>query len=179
MPYIDNWNQKYSDKGLVTVGIHSPEFTFEKNFTNVKDAVQRFGINYPVILDSDLGTWNAYQNNYWPRYYLIDAQGYIRYDHIGEGDYDQIEKSIQSLLAERAALMGAKEINLNTQPTGRRSLEGSVSGTPIDSQDTLSFSVLTGVRSMNEIFPLERAAEAYDHMMSGKARFRCVLTTGN
>lgn len=117
MPYIDNWNQKYSDKGLVTVGVHSPEFQFEKNFTNVNDAVQRFGIKYPVILDSDRGTWNAYQNNYWPRYYLIDTQGYIRYDHIGEGDYDQIEKSIQSLLAERTALMGAKEISFNAQPT--------------------------------------------------------------
>ncbi len=117
MPYIHDWNQKYSDNGLVVVGVHSPEFQFEKNFTNVNDAVQRFGIKYPVILDSDRGTWNAYQNNYWPRFYLIDTQGYIRYDHIGEGDYDQIEKSIQSLLAERAALMGAKEISFNTQPT--------------------------------------------------------------
>ena len=117
MPYIDDWNQKYSDKGLVVVGVHSPEFQFEKNFTNVKDAVKRFGIRYPVILDSDHGTWNAYGNNYWPRFYLIDSQGYIRYDHIGEGDYDQIEKSIQSLVAERAALMGAKEISFNTKPT--------------------------------------------------------------
>jgi len=117
MPYIHDWNQKYSNNGLVIVGVHSPEFQFEKNFTNVNDAVQRFGIDYPVILDSDRGTWNAYQNNYWPRFYLIDTQGYIRYDHIGEGDYDQIEKSIQSLLAERAALMGAKEISFNTQPT--------------------------------------------------------------
>ena len=117
MPYIHDWNQKYSDKGLVVVGVHSPEFQFEKNYTNVKDAVQRFGIGYPVILDSDHGTWNAYRNNYWPRYYLIDTQGYIRYDHIGEGDYNQIEKSIQSLLAERAALMGEKEISFNTKPT--------------------------------------------------------------
>jgi thiol-disulfide isomerase/thioredoxin len=117
MPYIDDWNQKYSDKGLVIVGVHSPEFQFEKNYSNVKDAVQRFGITYPVILDSDHGTWNAYGNQYWPRYYLIDTQGYIRYDHIGEGSYDQIEKSIQSLVAERAALMGAKEISFNTKPT--------------------------------------------------------------
>jgi thiol-disulfide isomerase/thioredoxin len=117
MPYIDDWNQKYSDKGLVVVGVHSPEFQFEKKYTNVKDAVQRFGIKYPVILDSDHGTWNAYGNNYWPRFYLIDTQGYIRYDHIGEGNYDQIEKSIQSLVAERAALMGAKEITFNTRPT--------------------------------------------------------------
>jgi thiol-disulfide isomerase/thioredoxin len=117
MPYIDDWNQKYSNKGLVIVGVHSPEFEFEKNPANVKDAVKRFGITYPVIIDSDHGTWNAYENNYWPRYYLIDTQGYIRYDHIGEGDYNQIEKSIQSLVAERASLMGAKEISFNTKPT--------------------------------------------------------------
>ena len=116
MPYIDDWNQKYSKNGLVVVGVHSPEFQFEKNYTNVKDAVQRFGIAYPVLLDSEHGTWTAYGNNYWPRYYLIDSQGFIRYDHIGEGGYDQIEKSIQSLLAERAALMGAKEISLDTTP---------------------------------------------------------------
>ena len=117
MPYIDDWNQKYSNKGLVIVGLHSPEFTFEKNYTNVKTAVQRFGISYPVILDSDHGTWDAYGNQYWPRFYLIDTQGNIRYDHIGEGSYDQIEKAIQSLLAERAVLMGAKEISFNTKPT--------------------------------------------------------------
>jgi thiol-disulfide isomerase/thioredoxin len=117
MLYIDDWNQKYSDKGLVTVGVHSPEFTFEKNHANVKDAVKRFGITYPVIIDSDHGTWNAYENNYWPRFYLIDTQGYIRYDHIGEGDYNQIEKSIQSLVAEHASLMGAKEISFNKNPT--------------------------------------------------------------
>jgi thiol-disulfide isomerase/thioredoxin len=117
MPYIHDWNQKYSDKGLVIVGVHSPEFTFEKNYTNVKAAVQRFGITYPVLLDSDHGTWNAYGNQYWPRYFLIDTQGYIRYDHIGEGGYDQTEKAIQSLVTERAALMGAKEISFNAKPT--------------------------------------------------------------
>ena len=117
MPYIDDWNQKYSNNGLVIVGIHSPEFQFEKNYTNVKDAVQRFGITYPVVLDGEHGTWNAYGNNYWPRYYLIDSQGYIRYDHIGEGDYHKIEKSIQSLVAERAALMGEKEISFDAKPT--------------------------------------------------------------
>jgi thiol-disulfide isomerase/thioredoxin len=117
MPYIDDWNQKYSNNGLVIVGLHSPEFMFEKNYTNVKAAVQRFGISYPVILDSDHGTWDAYGNQYWPRFYLIDTQGNIRYDHIGEGSYDQIEKAIQSLLAERAALMGAKEISFKTIPT--------------------------------------------------------------
>ena len=81
----------------------------------MKDAVKRFGITYPVILDSDHGTWNAYGNQYWPRYYLIDTHGYIKYGHIGEGSYDQTEKAIQSLLVERAALMGAKEISFNAK----------------------------------------------------------------
>jgi hypothetical protein len=109
--------QQQKDKDMVVLGVHSPEFTFEKNYTNVKAAVQRFGITYPILLDSDHGTWNAYGNQYWPRFYLIDTQGYVRYDHIGEGGYDQTEKAIQSLLAERAALMGAKEISFSTKPT--------------------------------------------------------------
>jgi thiol-disulfide isomerase/thioredoxin len=117
IPYLNGWNHKYADKGLVIVGVHSPEFEFEKNYDNVKAAVQRFGITYPIILDSDHGTWNAYGNQYWPRDYLIDAQGYIRHDHIGEGGYNDTEKAIQSLLAERAALMGAKEISFNTKST--------------------------------------------------------------
>jgi hypothetical protein len=102
---------------LIIVGVHSPEFDFEKSYDNVKAAVQKYGIKYPVLLDSDHGTWNAFGNQYWPRDYLIDAQGYIRHDHIGEGGYDQTEKAIQSLLAERAALMGMKEISFNTKPT--------------------------------------------------------------
>jgi thiol-disulfide isomerase/thioredoxin len=117
LPHINDWYQKYADKGLVIVGVHSPEFEFEKNYDNVKAAVQRLGITYPVLLDSAHGTWDAYGNQYWPRDYLIDADGYIRHDHIGEGGYDQTEKAIQSLLAERAALMGAKEISFSTKPT--------------------------------------------------------------
>jgi len=116
LPHINDWYQKYADKGLVIVGVHSPEFEFEKNYDNVKAAVQRLGITYPVLLDSAHGTWDAYGNQYWPRDYLIDTDGYIRHDHIGEGGYDQIEKAIQSLLAERAALVGAKEISFSTKP---------------------------------------------------------------
>jgi thiol-disulfide isomerase/thioredoxin len=117
IPYLNDWNHKYDGNGLVIVGVHSPEFEFEKNYDNVKAAVQRLGITYPVILDSNHGTWNAYGNQYWPRDYLIDAQGYIRDNHIGEGGYDQTEKTIQSLLAERAAQMGMKEISFNTKST--------------------------------------------------------------
>jgi thiol-disulfide isomerase/thioredoxin len=117
IPHLNDWNQRYANSGLVIVGVHSPEFEFEKNHDNVKAAVQRLGITYPVVLDSNHGTWNAYGNQYWPRHYLIDSQGYIRDNYIGEGGYDQTEKTIQSLLAERAAQMGKKEISFNTKST--------------------------------------------------------------
>jgi thiol-disulfide isomerase/thioredoxin len=110
-PYLIDWNEKYADKGLVIVGVHAPEFEFEKNIDNVKAAVKKYGIKYPVVLDNEKGTWNAYENRYWPRKYLVDTEGYIRYDHIGEGGYAETEKVIQSLLAERAAQTGAKEIS--------------------------------------------------------------------
>jgi thiol-disulfide isomerase/thioredoxin len=100
IPYLNNWYQKYSNKGLVIVGVQTPEFDFEKNIGNVKKAVQDFKIKYPVILDNDYVNWNAYGNNYWPRDYLVDNQGLIRYNHIGEGGYEQTEQMIRSLLAE-------------------------------------------------------------------------------
>jgi thiol-disulfide isomerase/thioredoxin len=101
MPYLNDWHQKYSDKGLTIVGIHTPEFSFEKELSNVQAAVAKFGIKYPVVLDNDYGTWKAYGNRYWPRKYLIDIDGYIVYDHIGEGVYEETEQKIQELLAER------------------------------------------------------------------------------
>jgi len=85
IPYLNDWYDRYSDQGFVIVGVHSPEFDFEKNLENVQDAVKEFGIKYPVVLDSEHKTWDAYSNNYWPRHYLIDSPGYIRDDHIGEG----------------------------------------------------------------------------------------------
>jgi len=92
IPYLNNWYQKYSNKGLVIVGVQTPEFDFEKNIGDVKKAVQDFKIKYPVILDNDYVNWNAYGNNYWPRDYLVDNQGLIRYNHIGEGGYEQTSK---------------------------------------------------------------------------------------
>jgi thiol-disulfide isomerase/thioredoxin len=100
IPYLNDWYQKYSNKGLVIVSIHRPEFEFEKNIDNVKAAVQQYEIKYPVLQDNNYGTWDAYGNLYWPRDYLIDNQGLIRYNHVGEGGYDQTEKTIQSLLVE-------------------------------------------------------------------------------
>jgi thiol-disulfide isomerase/thioredoxin len=113
IPHLNEWYDKYSDKGLIIVGIHTPEFEFEKNSDNVKSAVQKFGIKYPVLQDNDKETWKEYENRYWPRKYLIDNEGYIRFDHIGEGAYSETEKVIQALLAERAAHLGMKNISLN------------------------------------------------------------------
>jgi hypothetical protein len=92
--------------GLVIVGIHSPEFEFEKDINNVKMAVEKFGIEYPVVLDNDKVIWKSFENRYWPRKYIADHEGYIRYDHIGEGAYDETEKVIQQLLKERSASLG-------------------------------------------------------------------------
>ncbi|MEK6940392.1 MAG: thioredoxin family protein [Nanoarchaeota archaeon] len=100
IPFLNEWHNRYSDKGLVIIGVHTPEFPFEKDANNVQDAIRRFNISYTVVQDNDYATWRAYQNKYWPRKYLIDRNGFIRYDHIGEGAYEETEKVIQELLAE-------------------------------------------------------------------------------
>lgn len=106
LPYINEWYSKYKDQGLVVVGLHTPEFAFEHVQTNVEKAVERFAIKYPVVLDNDYSTWKALGNQFWPRKYLIDIDGYIVYDHIGEGAYGETEKAIQLALKERSARMG-------------------------------------------------------------------------
>ena len=108
-PYLNGWYKKYEDKGLVIIGIHTPEFDFEKVYDNVKAAVDREGIKYPVVLDNDYSTWNAYENRFWPRKYLIDIDGYVVYDHIGEGSYGETEKEIQKALQERQKVLGLTE----------------------------------------------------------------------
>ena len=105
LPYITAWDEKYTDQGLLIIGIHSPEFEFEKNAENVQVAMEKYGIGYPVVLDNDMKTWKAFENNYWPRKYIADHQGNLRYDHIGEGGYQETEKIIQQLLEERSKAM--------------------------------------------------------------------------
>lgn len=132
IPYLNAWHEKYADSGLVIVGVHTPEFEFEKNIDNVNAAVEKYGIEYPVVQDNDKGTWKAYENRYWPRKYLVDDEGYIRYDHIGEGSYAETEKVIQSLLTERAANSG-QTININgsiSQPDSAQSVEFNKIRTP-------------------------------------------------
>ncbi|MFC5756026.1 cytochrome c biogenesis protein DipZ [Rhizobium sp. GCM10022189] len=100
IPYVKAWAEKYEDQGLVVIGVHSPEFAFEKNVANVKKAISDLGITYPVAVDNDYAIWRAFDNEYWPAHYFIDAKGQIRHHHFGEGDYDQSERVIQQLLAE-------------------------------------------------------------------------------
>jgi cytochrome c biogenesis protein CcdA/thiol-disulfide isomerase/thioredoxin len=100
IPYVRAWAEKYKDKGLVVIGIHAPEFAFERNIDNVKKAVANLGITYPVAVDNDYALWQAFHNQYWPAHYFIDAKGNIRHHHFGEGDYAESEQVIQQLLTE-------------------------------------------------------------------------------
>jgi thiol-disulfide isomerase/thioredoxin len=125
-PYLNAWWEKYKDQGLMILGVHTPEFEFEKNYANVSTAVEKFGISYPVVLDNDYGTWSAYRNRYWPRKYLIDIDGFVVYDHIGEGGYEETERKIQELLEERKQKLGkgadvARDV---VSPSGTISVEG-------------------------------------------------------
>ena len=105
LPHVKAWYQTYHDKGLVVIGVHTPEFAFEHVPGNVRGAVRRLGITYPVALDNDYGTWNAFQNQYWPAKYLIDRRGHLRYYHFGEGSYDTTEARIRTLLGENAGML--------------------------------------------------------------------------
>ncbi len=100
LPHLTAWDDAYRDDGLVIVGVHTPEFAFEREPDNVRRAVRDHGIDYPVALDPDFGTWEAWQNRYWPAKYFVDRRGHIRYAHFGEGDYEESERVIRQLLAE-------------------------------------------------------------------------------
>lgn len=106
IPYLNAWYAKYKDLGLEIIGIQSPEFQFEKNIDNVQAAVTKFGMKYPVVLDNEMQTWNAYGNEYWPEEYMIDINGLVVDRNIGEGNYDKTEHTIQKLLQERSLALG-------------------------------------------------------------------------
>ena len=99
-PYIKSWHEKYADKGLVVIGVHAPEFSYERSIANVQRYVREHAIHYPVAIDNEFATWKRYQNRYWPAMYLIDKHGVIRYLRVGEGGYQQTEQQIRALLEE-------------------------------------------------------------------------------
>lgn len=118
-PYLKEWYNKYHDKGLVIIGIHAPEFEFEKDFNNVKKAIEKNNIQYPVALDNQFSTWQNFQNRYWPAHYLIDKNGYVVYLHFGEGEYDVTENNIRYLLgmnAEKKSIKEAEQYYENETP---------------------------------------------------------------
>jgi len=110
------WDEKYRDMGFVLVGVHSPEFNFEKKYENVLKAVNQYELEYPIAQDNLFITWNLYKNRFWPRKYLVDVDGYIVYDHIGEGAYEETEKVIQDLLKERMGRLDQQnDVNLQIE----------------------------------------------------------------
>jgi thiol-disulfide isomerase/thioredoxin len=109
LPYVRAWADKYRDQGLVVIGVHAPEFAFEKDLNNVRRAVKDLGVDYPVAVDSDHVIWRAFRNQYWPALYFVDAQGRVRHHHFGEGSYEQAEMIIQELLAEAGATGVSRE----------------------------------------------------------------------
>lgn len=113
LPYLTAWDKKYRKDGLTIVGVHSPEFPFEKDAGNVEEAIERNGIRYPVAQDNDLATWSAYGNQYWPAEYFIDAQGRVRYAHFGEGEYGKKEQIIRQLLAEAGRKVPGQETQVH------------------------------------------------------------------
>ncbi|MBT9443191.1 MAG: redoxin domain-containing protein, partial [Acidovorax sp.] len=102
LPHVNRWAEQYTPQGLTVVGVHTPEFPFERLTANVEAAMRRHGVKHPVAQDNRYGTWKAYSNQYWPAAYLIDAQGRIRYKHFGEGEYERTEAVIRALLAARS-----------------------------------------------------------------------------
>ena len=114
LPYLRVWHEKYADHGLVILGVHTPEFDFEKDYDNVVEAVGKFDLKYPIVQDNEFGTWRAFNNRYWPAKYLIDQNGQIRYSHFGEGSYDETELQIREILTE--AGYDVSEIALDTDP---------------------------------------------------------------
>lgn len=120
LPYLQGYWEKYQDKPFVLIGVHAPEFVFEKSETNVRDAIKRHGLTYPTAQDNDFGTWKAFQNRYWPAKYLIDADGFIRYTHFGEGAYEETDEAIASLLNEIGADSPDTPLQADESETGER-----------------------------------------------------------
>lgn len=124
LPHVTSWYEKYKNQGFVVVGVHTPEFVFEHDTNNVMNALKTYSIHYPVAQDNNYTTWNAYTNQYWPAEYLIDANGHVRRTHFGEGEYDQSEMAIQTLLREAGRTVTQKlDIMADQTPTGQISPE--------------------------------------------------------
>ncbi|HEX7907388.1 MAG TPA: cytochrome c biogenesis protein DipZ [Paraburkholderia sp.] len=135
LPYVKAWAQKYKDQGLVVIGVHAPEFAFERNIDNVKKATHDLGVDYPVAIDNNYAIWRALNNQYWPAHYFVDAKGQIRYHHFGEGDYAESEKVIQQLLTE-AGHAGASKVAIGLGSASAQGVQAAADAADIQSQET-------------------------------------------
>jgi thiol-disulfide isomerase/thioredoxin len=137
LPYVKAWAAKYKDDGLVVIGVHDPEFAFERDAGNVKRAVANLGITYPVAIDNSHAIWDDLNNEYWPAHYLVDAQGRIRYHHFGEGSYDETERAIQQLLAEAGHSQALRvALGLPQQGMPMRGVQAAADEHDLDSPET-------------------------------------------
>jgi thiol-disulfide isomerase/thioredoxin len=132
IPYVKSWDERYRKDGLVVIGVHAPEFAFEREPANVARAIKDLGIRYPVALDNNYVLWRALQNNYWPAHYFVDAQGRVRYHHFGEGDYDGSERVIRQLLAEAGHAPAGEPM----RPITARGAEAAAAADEIESPET-------------------------------------------
>ncbi|MCX4137023.1 cytochrome c biogenesis protein DipZ [Paraburkholderia sp. SEWSISQ10-3 4] len=135
LPYVKAWAQKYKDQGLVVIGVHAPEFAFERNVDNVKKAVHDLGVDYPVAIDNNYAIWRALNNQYWPAHYFVDGKGQIRYHHFGEGDYAESEKVIQELLTE-AGHANASKVAIGITGTGAQGVQAAADSADMQSPET-------------------------------------------
>ena len=163
LPYVEAWAKKYRDQGLVVIGVHAPEFAFERNVDNVRAAVAKLGIDYPVAIDNDYAIWRGFENEYWPAHYVIDAQGRIRHHHFGEGNYAESEQVIQLLLREA----GHKDVASGTV---------SVSGTGVqqagDMADMRSPETYIGTERAENFASPGGAVQGQDHTYTAPASLR-------
>lgn len=132
IPYVRAWAEKYRDHGLVVIGVHAPEFAFERNVDNVKKAIATFGIHYPVAIDNDYKIWRAFDNEYWPAHYFIDANGKVRHHHFGEGDYAESERVIQKLLVDA----GNKDVPTDIVSVNASGAEAASDSADVNSPET-------------------------------------------
>ena len=132
LPYVRAWAAKYKDQGLVVIGVHAPEFPFERNLDNVRRAVRDIGVPYPIAIDNDFTIWRAFRNQYWPALYFVDTQGRVRHHHFGEGQYEESERFIQQLLAE----VGARNLGRELVSVEGRGLEAAADWGSLRSPET-------------------------------------------
>src|SRR5271155_3217493 len=150
LPYVEGWAAKYKDAGLVVIGVHTPEFAFEKERSNVEQAVRDLKITYPVAVDSNYKIWQAFHNEYWPAHYFIDGKGRIRYHHFGEGEYDESERVIQALLKENGA---------NSPAAGMISVSGSGAEAAPDKKNAASTETYIGYKRSSNFASAEPIAK--------------------